>query len=333
LSARRCQVSQPEIIMDISFSTPSDNLKIFNGYGHASLKIMESLKRLGHNVTINDPNAPVQLNFSQPTYFKFNKNQYQIGYTPWESTEVPSEWKLNMLACDEVWTTSDWCKKVFEENGIPNVKVYPVKRKDDGVIRFLHIGEPAPRKAGQMVVDAFVSLYGNNHKYSLTIKAYNNNTTRVYNNYIDKNIVGLPNEIYNNINLITEKCSEEELVDLYHQHDVLVYPTYGEGFGFIPLQALATGMPVISTHDWCHYENYLGPLKLKSELIESPWHFHNGKVFEPNQRHLAELMKDVSINFKAYSGYFYAQSTKIHEEYNWDQLTNKAFEHIFKKFA
>jgi hypothetical protein len=73
--------------------------------------------------------------------------------------------------------------------------------------------------------------------------------------------------------------------------------------------------------------------KLKSEIIDSPWPFHGGRVFEPNQKHLAELMRDVSLNFKAYSGYFYAQSTRIHEDYNWDQLTNKAFEHIFKKFA
>lgn len=328
--------------MDISFSTPSDNLKIFNGYGHASLKIMESLRRLGHNVELDNPKAPVQLNFSQPVYFKLNKNQYQISYTPWESTDLPEDWKPVMYKCDEVWTTSNWCKKVFEDNGIKDVKVYPhgidpmwtpVKRKDDGVIRFLHIGEPAPRKAGQMVVDTFSSLYGNNHKYSLTIKAYNHNTTRIYNNYIDKNIVGLPHEIYNNIKVITDKLSEQELVNLYHQHDVLIYPSYGEGFGFIPLQALATGMPVISTYDWAHYDNYIGPLKLKSEVIDSPWSFHDGKVYEPSRKHLAELMRDVSINFKAYSGYYYAQSTKIHQEYSWDQLTNKAFEHIFKKFS
>jgi len=43
-------------------------------------------------------------------------------------------------------------------------------------------------------------------------------------------------------------------------------------------------------------------------------------------------MYDSILNFKAYSGYYFAQSTKIHEEYNWIQLTNKAFDHIFKKF-
>jgi hypothetical protein len=39
-----------------------------------------------------------------------------------------------------------------------------------------------------------------------------------------------------------------------------------------------------------------------------------------------------ALNFKAMSGYYFAQSTKIHEEYNWIQLTNNSFKHIFKKF-
>ena len=47
-----------------------------------------------------------------------------------------------------------------------------------------------------------------------------------------------------------------------------MYPTWGEGFGFIPLQGLASGMPVISTYDWSHYVDYMGPLKLKSKLTD-----------------------------------------------------------------
>ena len=198
----------------------------------------------------------------------------------------------------------------------------------------MHIGEPAPRKGGQMAVDAFVKLFGNDPRYSLTIKSFKHNTTRIYNNYIDKNILGLPNDLYNNIYIIDKDMTTEELVNLYYEHDVLIYPSYGEGFGFISLQALATGMPTICTDGWAHYDRYLGPLKLKSELIDSPWPFpHEGKVYEPKYQHLLELMRDVAINFKAYSGYYYAQSTKIHEEYNWKQLTNNSFEHIFKKFS
>ena len=330
--------------MDISFSTPVINLKTSNGYGHAASKIIDSLKRLGHNTPFQDARAKVQLNFSQPVYYKLHRNQYQISYTPWESTVIPKEWFEYLDHCDEVWTTSNWCKEVFEANGIKDVKVYPhgidpmwrpKKRNIEHgrPIKFLHVGEPAPRKAGQMVVDAFISLYGNNPFYSLTIKSFGPSTARVYNNYIDKSIIGIPNEMYNNITVITESMSDEELVKLYHDHDVLIYPSYGEGFGFIPFQALATGMPVICTDGWAHYDEYLGPLKLRSELIDSPWPVHQGKVFEPEYNHLVELMRDVSINYNAYSGYYFAQSTKIHEEYNWDRLTNKAFAHIFKKFS
>jgi hypothetical protein len=243
--------------------------------------------------------------------------------------------------CDEVWATSDWCANVFEDNGMKNVKVYPhgispvwkpKKRQESDVIKFLHVGEPAPRKAGQMAVEAFVSLFGNNPKYSLTIKAYRENTTRVYNNFIDKEIIGVPDKMYNNINLITEDMSEEELVKLYHDHDVLIYPSYGEGFGFIPLQALATGMPTICTGGWAHYFNFLGPLVLKSTLQDSKFLNLPGKVYEPNYQHLLELMRDVSQNFKAYSGYYYKQANEIHNEYDWIQLTKNSFDPIFKKF-
>ena len=318
-------------------------MKTNNGYGHAGTKIVDSLKNLGHEVPFQYSKAPVQLNFSQPDYFKLHRNQYQISYTPWESTVIPERWASPLSLVDEIWTTSDWCANVFADNGYKDVRVFPHgidpvwaprRRRDDDVIKFLHVGEPAPRKAGQMVVDAFTNLFGNDRRYSLTLKVYKHNTTRIYNNYIDKNILGLPNVLYNNIYIIDKDMTTEELVKLYHDHDVLIYPSYGEGFGFIPLQALATGMPTICTGDWADYERYLGPLKLKSELIDSPWPFpHEGKVFEPNYQHLLELMRDVSINFNAYSGYYYAQSTKIHEDYNWNQLTNNAFSHIFKKFS
>ena len=329
--------------MNISFSTPIVNIRTHNGYGYAAKNIVKSLNDLGHFVPFQDPKSLVQLNFSQPTHFKLHRNQYQISYTPWESTEIPDSWKYYMDACDEIWTTSNWCANVFEDNGYKDVKVYPhgidpmwipKRRQDSGTIKFLHIGEPAPRKAGQMSVDAFIELFGNKEGYSLTIKADTVNTTRVFNNYVDRNIIGLPDEKYNNIYIIRDILNDEELVKLYHDHDVLIYPSYGEGFGFIPLQALATGMPTICTSGWANYENYLGPLKIKSQIVDSPWPFpHQGKVFEPKYEHLLEIMKDVASNFNAYSGYYFTQSTRIHKDYNWLDLTKNSFNHIFKTFS
>ena len=329
--------------MLLSFYTPHVNLTRATGYGYATANIINSLETLGHKVGYGYPKCDVQVNFSQPFQFKMHKNQYQIGYTPWESTVIPKTWFPLANMVDEFWATSDWNAQTYENAGIKKpIKVYPhgidsiwtpKRREQKEVLKFLHIGEPAPRKAGQIVVDAFVSLYGNNPNYHLTIKAHLNNTTRIHNNYIDKQIIGLPQEMYNNITVITEEMNESDLVKLYHDHDVMVYPSYGEGFGFIPLQALATGMPTICTSGWAQYEKFLGPLKIKSSLTKSPFMNLDGLVFEPNYFHLLELMRDVVYDYKAYAGYYYAQSTKIHEEYNWLQLTNNAFDHIFKKFS
>jgi hypothetical protein len=330
--------------MDISYSTPVTNLKSSNGYGHAGQKIVNSLIELGHNVSFQNSKYPVQLNFSQPPFYKLHRNQYQISYTPWESTVIPKEWFEMINHCDEVWTTSDWCANIFEDHGIKNVKVYPhgidkiwtaKKREVLDTLKFLHVGEPAPRKSGQMTVEAFAHLFGNNPRYSLTIKSSGHNTTRIYQDGKKENmILGDPSQVYNNIFIINKDLSEQEMVDLYHDHHVLIYPTYGEGFGFIPLQALATGMPTISTYDWSHYSRYIGPLKLNSLLTDSIWkHPHEGKMFTPNYQHLLELMTEVSLNFNQYSDYYYNQSTDIHKEYDWLRLTNNSFSHIFKKFS
>ena len=329
--------------MNISLSIPRPGLNPATGFGYAAQNIVRSLQSLGHIVTWTNANTPLQLNFTQPHHYKLHRGQYQIGYTPWESTGIRPEWTERMNLCDEVWATSDWNAEVFKSNGV----TVPIKTYTHGIekiwtahkrelkegrpFKFLHVGEPAPRKSGQLVVDTFIKMFGDNPDYQLTIKSHHSHTIRVYDKYGN---FGLPENIYNNIKVIKDEYSAEQLVSLYHSHHVLIYPSWGEGFGFIPLQALATGMPTICTSAWAHYDNYIGPLKLKSQLIDSPWQFpHEGQVFEPNYQHLLELMRDVANNFNAYSGYYFAQSTKIHEEYNWNQLTKKAFDTILKKFS
>jgi glycosyltransferase involved in cell wall biosynthesis len=38
-----------------------------------------------------------------------------------------------------------------------------------------------------------------------------------------------------------------QLADIYQQHDVLVFPSLGDAFGFVALEAMACGLPVIAT--------------------------------------------------------------------------------------
>lgn len=333
--------------MNISYYTIRAGLNPAVGFGYAGKNIVSSLQNLGYSVKYADPSANVQINFTQPHHFKFHKNQYQIAYTPWESTSMRKDWVDTFNQCDEVWATSDWNAQVFKDNGVTKpIYVYPhgiesfwkpKKRihKEGKPFKFLHIGEPSPRKDGQMTVEVFAKLFGNNPDYQLTVKAHKMSTIRLY----DKNgqLVN-PDAMYSNIKIILDEYEENELVNLYHQHHVLLYPTWGEGFGFIPLQGLATGMPVITTYDWAHYKKYIGPLKLKSKLTDETLPKavgdpHVGKMFKPDIKDLEDKMLDAVVNFKAYSGYYFAQSTKIHNEYNWENLTNKAFSRLEEKFS
>jgi hypothetical protein len=334
--------------MHISYYTIRAGLNPAVGFGYAGQNIVRTLQELGHKVDFANPKAPVQINFTQPHHYKLHKDQYQIGYTPWESTGIRDEWKTRMNLCDEIWATSDWTADVYRNNQITKpIYVYPhgiesiwkpYKRVvNDGPIKFLHIGEPSPRKDGQLVADTFIKLFGNNPDYHLTIKAHNSHMIRMYDK---RGQLVTPEKICDNIEIITEEYTLENLVNLYHRHHVLVYPSWGEGFGFIPLQGLATGMPVISTYDWAHYKEFLGPLNLKSRLTDAETEgvpkavgdSHLGSFYKPDAGHLEDLMVFAAINYKGLSNYYYTQSTEIHNKYNWIELTKNAFKHLEEKF-
>lgn len=327
----------------VSFYTVESNISTKHGYGYAGDRIRDSLTHLGHEVKFHDASADFQINFCQPNLYSKTKAKYNIGYTPWESTEIPPDWRKGFEQVDEVWTTSPWCKEQYLNLGVKqDVKVFehgvdsiwsPKKRRPDGVIKFLHVGEPAPRKAGQMAMEAFVAAFKYRDDVSLTIKSSGPSAIRVYSSSRrptkPRNILGLPHEVYKNVRVIEDKLSLEDLVSLYHEHDVLVYPSWGEGFGLIPLQALATGMPTICTGSWAPYSRFLGSLFLESRTHSSPWpDIHPGNMYEPSFEHLVELYRKSLAEFEGLTEEFYNQAETVHQEYNWHRLTKNAFEHL-----
>ncbi|ASR77527.1 glycosyltransferase [Streptomyces phage Paradiddles] len=321
--------------MDISFSTIPGNLNTTIGYGVAGFNMVRSLQKLGHRVPFADKNCKIEIFFSQPDYWEWsNQFSYHIGYTPWESTGLPAGWLEQMNLADEVWTTSEIIRRWYTAAGVKNVKVYPhgidpqwtpKKRNVYEKMRFLHMGEPAPRKGGQMAVDAFRAAFGDSSDVELTVKAHRlNNTRRIF----DGRILG-PITDYNNVRLVTQELPEDHLVSFVKSYHVMVYPSWGEGFGLIPFQAIATGMPTICTEKWAQYRSYLGPLGLDSKLTDSPWPgVHPGKMLEPSFDDLVDKYRYAYDNFDELSNYFYAQAPKLHEEYNWETLTEKAFAHL-----
>lgn len=329
--------------MKISFSTVPGNLNVNVGYGNAGFNMIRSLQRLGHQVPFQDPTAKVQIHFSQPSWYDFEESQHKIGYTPWESSELPEGWLERFNEIDELWTPSPLIAKWYKEAGVTTPlfvyehgidHIWANRRRTPGpVLKFLHMGEPAPRKGGQLAVDAFRDAFGDQTDVHLTVKSHGTARVRAYDGH--GNILGTVQHTYNNVSLMEETLDESELVALYHDHHALVYPGYGEGFGLIPLQAIASGMPTICTGAWAPYERLILPeLTLSATLIDSPWpRMHPGKVFQPSYDDLVKAYRTVYDNYNLVAGKAYKMGFRAHTEYDWDNLTRDAFAHVVEKFS
>lgn len=297
---------------------------VWTGHGHVTLKLISNIAKTRHSVTLDRP-ADIELTFSHPIYYKFNNpNSYKIGYTAWESTEIPEKWKDGLSQIDELWVPNNFCKDVMSKyfdkeiyvfpHGVDNV-FSPQKRHYDGVTRFLHIGHPAYRKGMDLALDAFLDLYRNNPKYHLTIKTYEDAV--------------IPTVDANNVTFINKTVKYDELVQIMYDHHVLVYPSWGEGFGLIPLQALASGMPVIMTKGWADYESYAYDLLIDSEVRHSPWQIlHPGKMFKPNYESLKNRMIYVSRNIELFLNEYYENANYVHKDYNWEKIVSEHFDAV-----
>lgn len=308
----------------MKLSINNGDATVWTGHGHVTLKLMSNLAKTKHSLVIDRP-AEYELTFSHPTYYKFNNpNAYKIGYTAWESTEIPKEWSDGLSQIDELWVPNTFTKEVMSKYFDKDIYVFPhgvddmfapKKREHNGITKFLHIGHPAFRKGMDLALDAFLDLYKDNPEYHLTIKTYGD--------------YAVPEVDATNVTFINKTVPYSEVVDILHDHHILLYPSWGEGFGLIPLQALATGMPVIMTEGWADYQHYAGDLLIDSRLSYSPWQtVHPGKMFKPSYESLKNRMVYASRNVQSLLDEYFKDASLVHKEYSWETLISDWFDEV-----
>lgn len=312
--------------MRISFSTgtATDTIAGTNGYGYATVCMIDSLRALGYEVNDNDKTADVQIAFNQPQNWNFHDGVYKIGYHPWESTQLLPGWADIMNECDEIWTPSPLIAEWYKTHGGITVPVHvyehglehewaPVRREPETHIKFLHVGAEAARKGGWDVVRLFRRAFPGRKDVKLTLKM------------INQKWQGVPS--LGKVTYINARWPIRKMLQLFYSHDVYVYPSWGEGFGLTPLQAIGTGMPTITVPAWAPYNKFLDPdLNISAEMVKSPWlDIHPGYMLRPDVDEVIDRMRYAADNYDKVRDFATGQARAVHEYYDWNRITKETF--------
>ena len=322
------------------------------GYGKSFIKIQDSIRQYRYNNEImtvewNSPRSKVQLYYGpDPIETAHHLGQYRIHMSQHESTAVvPHKARAYINDCEEVWTANPWGANAMINSGVPESKIFiyehglspeefvPVLRGFNKKIRFLHIDSGSPRKRSDLVEKAFLKLYPKYKNIELTLKHSHGKLSK--HNWDSEKVLEEAGEWEKpGIRYIRETLTPEDMINLINFHDVLVYPSEGEGFGMIPLEVMATGMPVISTHEWASYNKFFIENSITSEIKESKidWGYPKiGKAVIADFDSIIFQMENAINNIDSIALKYFNQVEDIKKEYSWEKKTKDAIDGLISR--
>jgi glycosyltransferase involved in cell wall biosynthesis len=207
--------------------------------------------------------APLRLDVPQIVYapgdrFCKNSGAWRIGFTMHEADRLPASWVEQAQQMDEVWVPTAWGAAVMRDSGITcPISVIPLgvdlarfagaapPRRDERVV-FVSVFEWGLRKGWDVLLDAWAAAFHADDPVQLVLKIDHRTPHGDPLRSIAERLpagaapVGV---IYN------RALGPAQLAALYRGADCFVLPTRGEGWGMPILEAMACGIPAIST-DW-----------------------------------------------------------------------------------
>jgi len=214
-------------------------------------------------------------------------------------------------------------------HGIDPDKFKFTKKDFPNIFKFLYVGELSDRKGSFHLIKAFINCFGKSSAVELHIKS---NTEMLFYGGDE-----LQNTINNYPNIKWIKSDDANVEKLYSDCHAYVYPSRADSFGMTIIEAMACGLPVISTLDPGSTELIRGKFfEIKSSLVDvqnHPWML--GQWGEPDQKDLESKMRDVYFNYKKIldSGDLENNSQWVRENLNWAKLVEKFERDIIPKLS
>ncbi len=207
----RCKQLGKKFILDVSIAHPNSKQKIFQ------------------EIAIKYPSWKFALN---------TKSKYLLDFEQYE-----------LLEANAIVVASSFSKKTLIENcveqnkiflnpyGVDIIKISPILKKQSEKIKYLFIGLVDARKGIPFLLEVWKKINSSNSTLTLI-------------GPISEQARGLILRASPDI-IILGKLPFDELNKVLPQYDVLIFPSYFEGFGLVILEAMAAGLPIITTYSTC----------------------------------------------------------------------------------
>jgi len=255
----------------------------FSGYGVAAKNYIKALHATGHyDIKVTPIDFDFQrkgrkedLDFLRPLiekkshtdrvrvlhclpdmYRRFKSSQKTVGLVVYETTSPPAHWIAILNTVDAVIVPSVFNHKIFSDGGIDrpmyyiphcvNMKIYqpnvrPMYSWDK--FTFLFIGSWKHRKGYVELIEAWLQEFSVNEHVQLVIKTDRPAKGRAYLSKLQKRVLKAASIVIED-----KHFTESEMATFIKSSDCFITPSRGEGFGLGNLQAMALGVPVITTN-------------------------------------------------------------------------------------
>lgn len=317
-----------------------------SGLGRASRAYARALKRQGVSVRIGGLSKSIRPSKGKkaliyhyiPSHiqWKIERSVYDpiILNTVWETSKTPKSWLSDMNKFDAVCVPSQHNKRALVASGVKvpifivphgvdtkefhpnNKKMFMPSAADK--FTFVSVFGFQHRKNPEGLLRAYWEEFSSNDNVILVIKT---NGYAAYENekWIQQKIshykkrLGIQKDTAPVV-IIGRRLNESQLKGLYTLGDAFVLPTRGEGVGLPFLEALASGVPVITTGWGGHmdfltsHNSFLIPYQLKNPSVSmnsphaisrkfSNLFAHNEQLWaEPDLHSLKKIMRNAYEN-------------------------------------
>jgi len=240
------------------------------------------------------PEESILIHMSIPIEFQWPHNYKKyFGFTMLETDKITPTWTYILNRLDGCIVPTPFNVKTFMESGVKvpitiipfgvdfdmyTLNKEPLLSKEEipTKFNFLNIGQwtPGDRKNISQTILSFLKTFRTNKDVGLILKVYGKGAGTIDKiQCIEKvnairNHSGLFRKMFSELNfddgpkiyLVHGALTTEDIARLYHNADVFILPSSGEAFGMPIVEAIASGLPIITTGGTAP-DTYLNPEK------------------------------------------------------------------------